>query len=289
MEEITLIEINGKYYETYNFEEIDRNTYYGFIYVTVNKVNGKKYVGQHISWNENYLGSGHYFRNAIRKYGRENFKRVIIDLAKTQEELDEKETYYINEEFNAAKSKDWYNIKDGAQHGGNTLVGLSKGDYKRWVEKHSGKNNYMYGKHNYWGRHSEESKRKLSESHKGDKNPAKRPDVRKKLSLIKQKSGSAKGKNNGMYGKGHLLAGEKNGMYGKGYLLEGDKNGRAKEIVVYKDGKFYGEFTCVNPLVELVGSRPAAYKLVNGWKPSKRSKFYGWSACYKNVTESIKI
>lgn len=128
-----MLVINGRQYKTYNFDKIDKEKYVGFIYVTVNKVNGKKYVGQHTKWDPEYIGSGHYFKNAIRKYGRENFERYIIDLAKTQEELDEKETYYINEEFNAAKSKDWYNICYRA-HGGNTFSGRSEEEKKRQEE-----------------------------------------------------------------------------------------------------------------------------------------------------------
>ena len=35
------------------------------------------------------------FYRAIRKYGKENFKIEAIDFADTQEELDQKEIYYI--------------------------------------------------------------------------------------------------------------------------------------------------------------------------------------------------
>ena len=35
------------------------------------------------------------FYRAIRKYGKENFKIEAIDFANTQEELDQKEIYYI--------------------------------------------------------------------------------------------------------------------------------------------------------------------------------------------------
>lgn len=46
-------------------------------------------------------------------------------------------------------------------------------------------------------------------SKKGERNPAKRSDVRKKLSI------KSSGENNSMYGKGHLIVGKNNGMYGK--------------------------------------------------------------------------
>ncbi|MED4261984.1 hypothetical protein [Priestia aryabhattai] len=132
-----MICINGNEYPTYEFKEIDRNRYVGFIYITINKLNGKKYIGQHSAWLNWYVGSGEYLKNAINKYGKWNFERHIIYLAESQMELDEAETFFINEGFgeNAAKSKRWYNIKDGSQKGGNSLVGLSEEDLKRRGKK----------------------------------------------------------------------------------------------------------------------------------------------------------
>ena len=49
---------------------------YGFIYITTNNLDGKKYIGQKSysmpNW-KRYLGSGIYLKRAIKKYGRENF------------------------------------------------------------------------------------------------------------------------------------------------------------------------------------------------------------------------
>ena len=60
----------------------------GFIYKTTNLVNGKIYIGQHIGKvNDSYLGSGVVLHNAIRKYGRCNFKREILRLCYTEHEL----------------------------------------------------------------------------------------------------------------------------------------------------------------------------------------------------------
>jgi len=52
-----------------------------FVYITTNLVNRKRYVGEHttININDTYLGSGTYFINAVNKYGRENFKREILE------------------------------------------------------------------------------------------------------------------------------------------------------------------------------------------------------------------
>ena len=59
------------------------------------------------------------FYRAIRKYGKENFKIESIDFANTQEELDQKEIYYINL-YDSVKSG--YNSKDSiGKCGGDTL------------------------------------------------------------------------------------------------------------------------------------------------------------------------
>ena len=48
------------------------------IYITINLIDNKKYYGVHKSSNlekDVYLGSGYLLKLAIKKYGRENFKR----------------------------------------------------------------------------------------------------------------------------------------------------------------------------------------------------------------------
>lgn len=100
---------------------------YGFIYITTNNINNKKYIGQKTyncnNW-ENYLGSGKYLKRAIKKYGEENFSREIIDEANTKEELDEKEIFWIGY-YDAVNSNDFYNIAFGGD-GGNTLAGYTE-------------------------------------------------------------------------------------------------------------------------------------------------------------------
>jgi hypothetical protein len=67
------------------------------IYKTTNLITGKIYVGQDSKNNPNYLGSGKYIWNAIKKYGKENFKKEIICGCNSREELNEKEIYWIKE------------------------------------------------------------------------------------------------------------------------------------------------------------------------------------------------
>jgi hypothetical protein len=61
------------------------------IYKVVNKVNEKIYIGQDMYNNSKYLGSGKLLRKAIRKYGKQNFIKEVIDFAETKETLNEKE------------------------------------------------------------------------------------------------------------------------------------------------------------------------------------------------------
>lgn len=71
---------------------------YGYIYKITNKVNGKIYVGQHKATKfepENYFGSGKLLIQAINKYGKENFICELLTECVSQEDMDEKERFYI--------------------------------------------------------------------------------------------------------------------------------------------------------------------------------------------------
>lgn len=55
--------------------------YVGYIYKTTNLVNGKIYVGkrQMPHFDDSYYGSGTVFKAALKKYGKANFKREILE------------------------------------------------------------------------------------------------------------------------------------------------------------------------------------------------------------------
>jgi group I intron endonuclease len=54
-----------------------------YIYEVTNLVNGKTYIGQHITDNleDGYLGSGKALKAAIKKYGRDNFRKEVLVFA----------------------------------------------------------------------------------------------------------------------------------------------------------------------------------------------------------------
>lgn len=98
-----------------------------YIYITTNLINGKRYIGQHKTSNSNdsYLGSGKLLREALTKYGRENFTKEILDICETAQEANEKERYYIAL-YNAVESDDFYNLSEGGQEGAGFQIHIEK-------------------------------------------------------------------------------------------------------------------------------------------------------------------
>ena len=83
-----------RYTEDHPFSE----TCYGVIYKITNIINNKIYIGQKINpqkWYKYYWGSGLIIKRAIKKWGRNNFKKEVVCECSSQEELDSKEAYYI--------------------------------------------------------------------------------------------------------------------------------------------------------------------------------------------------
>lgn len=115
------------------------------IYRITNKINSKTYIGQHKyrNLNDNYKGSGKRLWEAYRKYGFENFKKDILefDIPK-REHADLLEKTFIASEREKVGIKNCYNISDGG-NGGN----LGEESRKKMSESKKGENNPFYGKH----------------------------------------------------------------------------------------------------------------------------------------------
>ena len=96
---------------------------YGYIYLTTNLINNKKYIGMHKyngdSIDPYYLGSGIHLLRAIEKYGKNNFKCEILEWCETRDELLNKEKYYTDL-YRAPIDTEYYNIADGGRGGHST-------------------------------------------------------------------------------------------------------------------------------------------------------------------------
>lgn len=96
---------------------------YGIIYKVTNQQNKKIYIGQTIQTlterkNKHYYKARQineyntHFINALRKYPKESFVWEVIDEAQSQDELNNKEKYWINYYNSIEKG---YNTKDGGE------------------------------------------------------------------------------------------------------------------------------------------------------------------------------
>jgi len=78
------------------------------VYKTVNKIDGKAYIGKDAQNNPKYLGSGISLKKAIKKYGKENFKKEILEYCESKQELWKREEYWLNK-FNVKNDSNFYN------------------------------------------------------------------------------------------------------------------------------------------------------------------------------------
>ena len=170
------------------------------IYLTKNLINGKEYIGQHVSNNEidNYFGSGILLNKALKKYGRNNFVNGVIEYCTNEEELNEKEEFWIKE-LNTLQPNGYNISASGYGNGTRGVEPWNKGKTgiysKETIEKmvaplrkinikgmqgrpcseetkrkigaankinNTGEKNGMFGK-----KHTDESRKKMSENMKG--------------------------------------------------------------------------------------------------------------------------
>lgn len=195
------------------------------IYKHTNKINGKCYIGQTCKKPNKRFGKNGYgyinshqpkFRNAISKYGWDNFDHTILkENIQSLEEAHKWEKYYIN-------------LFDSFKNGYNSTLGGSGSEGKIWtkeerekirqkLKKYKGPLVHTYGKRgpetSMWGKHmslesnekrrqkmlgrkmSEEAKEKMRLAHLGKKREPRTAEWKK------QRSEAMKGKSNPMYGK----------------------------------------------------------------------------------------
>lgn len=239
---------------------------YFFVYLTTNLINGKRYIGQHKTKNvdDGYLGSGFIFKKALKKYGRENFKREILEFTDSSEKLNELEIKYI-ELFNAANDDSFYNITKGGmgqlghrwseeqKQAASERVKLEFAEGKRIPHRRRGQDNPNWGKRGplspMYGKHlSSETKLKLSKKAKEQYSNGRIPPMKGKHwsdEVKKKLSESHKGK----------MIGPDNPNYGNRWDDEtrkrmsntcittkchaGSRNGRSKQVKCIETGIVY--------------------------------------------------
>lgn len=181
---------------------------YGKIYRLTDKTNGKMYHGQttKADINDRWYAyktlnckSQIKLYNALKAHGPEKFLFEVIDTTpQNQPQLDNLEIFYIAK-FNSMHNG--YNCDPGGKGGKH-----SEETKQKMSKSLSGKNNPMFGRcgnksPRYGKLHTEEIKTRLSEINKGENNPR----FGKKVScLIKTKLSKVKsGTNNPMFGRQH--------------------------------------------------------------------------------------
>lgn len=180
------------------------------VYKTTNLINGKFYVGKDQKNDPSYLGSGKKFKLVVRKYGKVNFKKEVLEYC-TPETIDEREKYWIAV-TNA--TVEGYNISIGGTGGDlgsevNTKRAVSLTGKKQSEETKQKRKESLTGREHDWGNkistsmkgktwtqkkpRSEEHRKKLAEANTGKKHS---PETLEKMK--RSKEGTSPG-NRGKY------------------------------------------------------------------------------------------
>ena len=241
-----------------------------YVYAIINKINLKLYFGSH-SWegtgvDPNYYGSGKIIKQAVKKYGKDNFIVYPIKFYDTIEECRQAEEELLNK-YNIADNPYCYNLK-------NSAIGSEKG------EKHP-----FYGKH-----HTDATRQKMSQAKKGEKHPMYGRTGEKHPMYGRT------GEKHPMYGKTHTeeakqkisqaSKGEKNPMYGRTHT-ENTRNkisqaNGGKPFVAIKDGKIK-IFTSQHECSRVLGLHHSA---INSCLKGRRKSHKGYAFKYVEELES---
>lgn len=143
-----------------------------FVYKTINLINGKYYIGAHKTENidDDYLGSGTILKQAILKYGHENFERTILKFCETHTDMYRTEAEFVTQ--SVVDDPLSYNVKLGGQGGW---------DHVRYSDKRNKsisncmKEQYASGERKGWShipsrkgkpgiKHTDKAKRLISEN-----------------------------------------------------------------------------------------------------------------------------
>lgn len=211
----------------------------GIIYKWTNTKNNKCYIGQTCYPNRRhndhiksiYRKGGGDFVKALKKYGLESFTYEVIETV-DESKLNEREIY-------------WINYFDSFRNGYNMTLG---GDGHRGEIGEEGRKHIALG--HIGIKHTEEEKKKISESHK--KYWASLSDDEKNERISKLPHVSLKGEKNGMYGKHHSKESRKK-------VSETKKKNYIKRIWIHND-----------ELEKLINISDIEKYIPNGWVKGRK-------------------
>jgi len=196
------------------------------VYKITHKQSGKFYVGMHRTKNldDGYMGSGKLIKRAIDKYGVDQFDKEILHIFDNEDEMIRKEKDLVTRNF--CLREDTYNIKNGGKGGWNHIKvnGMFgkkqskkqrdiarktiKTNSERWIKSEKCKKHLQSVRYDWKGKkHTDETKRKMSESSKG---------------------------------KG---LGKSNSQYGTMWITNGTDNRKIKKIDLIPEGWYKGRVT----------------------------------------------
>jgi len=143
------------------------------IYKTTNLINETIYIGVHKTndINDSYIGSGKLLKIAIKKYGRDSFKKEILHIFDNMIDAYLKEKEIVNDMFILNENN--YNLAVG---------GISTTEFYPNRKYLTGENHPMWGK-----KQSEESNKKRSKTQTGKKMTPE-SSIKKSISLKGHKS-----------------------------------------------------------------------------------------------------
>lgn len=169
----------------------------GYIYLITNRINGKRYIGQHTLIEDGrlkdkkYFGSGTALKKAVEKYGKRSFKREVLEWVLDLEKLTELEYKYIDElkpeyneslnPYNAAAHRPGTKERGVKHHSEETKKKISEGN-KNKVRSDETKEKIAATLRAYYKNNPMPEARRKKQGRKGEANVSKRPEVRKKLS-----------------------------------------------------------------------------------------------------------
>ena len=157
------------------------------IYKITCLLNSKVYIGLSIKEpDEKYFGSGQLIKKAIKKYGKTNFKKEIIEYCDTLEKLCEREIYWITYYKNTLK-EGCYNIASGG-HSGSWKAWMSEDKLKIVLDNIKKSAELKKGKYSSWNKGLKYKNEKISKALTGKKQPAEVIEKRRKKLIGKKRT-----------------------------------------------------------------------------------------------------